>query len=149
MSHKVAVRTGKDRIRYTLCFEATLMMLLVPAGALFFDKSLLDIGLLGCVLVTKAMLVGLLYNWVFDMIDARAGRVSSDRSTIGRLVHATGFEISLTLTSLPIYIYWLDVTILEALAADIVVTTFVVAYTYVYTLAYDRLFPVQNNPVPA
>lgn len=146
MSQPVALRSGKDRLRYTILFEGLLMAVLIPAGAAFFDKGLADIGLLGLVLSLKAMLVGLIYNWFFDRVDARSGRVSSDRSPLGRVVHALGFEGTLLVTSLPIYTWWLGITIVEAVATDIVVTTFVVAYTYVFTLGYDRLFPVHPRP---
>lgn len=37
---------------------------------------------------------------------------------------------------------WLKIGVVEALAADIVMTSFVVVYTYVFTLAYDRVFPL-------
>lgn len=142
MSQTVTLRTGKDRIRYALTFEASLMVFLIPAGAAFFDKAFSDIGLLGLVLSLKALLISLLYNWIFDRIDARAFQVSSDRSIIGRITHALGFELSLLITSLPIYTWWLSISVWEALAADLVVTTFVVLYTYLFTLTYDRVFPV-------
>lgn len=142
MSQTAALRSGKDRLRYTVAFEATLMTILVPVGAVFFNKGIADIGLLAVVLVLKAMLIGLLYNGVFDWLEARAGRVSSDRSVLGRVAHAIGFELSLVLTSLPIFCWWLKLSVLEALMIDMVVTSFVVAYTYLFTLAYDRVFPV-------
>lgn len=142
MSNQVAFRTPKDRLRYAVAFEIILMMMLVPVGAWVFDKPITHIGSLGIVLSLKAMLLHFIYNWAFDRIDARAGRVSSQRSRIGRLVHAFGFEVSLTLTSLPIYVWWLQISILNALAADVVVTSFVVAYTYVFTLIYDRMYPL-------
>ena len=69
MSQTTVVRTGKDRLRYTIVFEATLMMALIPAGAVFFGKGLADIGLLGIVLSLKAMLVNLVYNWLFDHVE--------------------------------------------------------------------------------
>ncbi len=142
MADKAILRTGRDRLRYTITFEVTVMATLIPAGAAFFDKSLADIGLLGVVLAFKAMAISFVYNWIFDLIDGRYGRISSERSHIGRILHAVGFEASLTLTSLPIYVLWLKIGVMEALTADIVVTTFVVAYTYVFTLAYDKLFPL-------
>ncbi len=142
MSDEVVLRSGKDRLRYTISFELLLMAILVPAGAAFFDTPVAEIGVLGGILAGKAMLLNLVYNWLFDKIDARAGRVSSERSHVGRILHAFGFEISLTLTSLPIYIWWLGIGLLDALVTDIVVTSFVVAYTYVFTLAYDRFFPL-------
>lgn len=142
MTDQAILRTRRDRLRYTISFEVTLMAMLIPVGAAFFDTSVAEIGLLGVVLSLKAMVLNLVYNWVFDRIDARSGRISSERSHLGRILHAVGFEVSLTFTSLPIYMLWLKIGALEALAADIVVTTFVVGYTYVFTLAYDKAFPL-------
>ena len=145
MSDKVVLRSGKDRLRYTISFELLLMVILVPLGAAFFDKPVAEIGLLGVMLAGKAMLINLVYNWVFDRFDARAGRVASERSHIGRILHAIGFEATLVVTSLPIFAWWLGIGLLEALVADIVVTSFVVAYTYLFTLAYDRIFPLKTR----
>ena len=145
MSEKIVLRSGKDRLRYAISFELLLMVILVPAGAVFFDKPIAEIGALGVILAGKAMLLHLVYNWVFDKIDARAERVASERSHMGRIVHAVGFEVFLVSTSLPIYAWWLGIGLLEALVADVVVTSFVVAYTYLFTLAYDRLFPLHRQ----
>jgi len=148
MSDNVVMRSGKDRIRYTVIFELLLLAMVVPAGAAFFDKPIAEIGVLGIILASKAMVLNLVYNWIFDRIDARSGRISSQRSHIGRMLHAIGFEISLTLTSLPILIWWLDISLMTAFATDIVVTTMVVAYTYVFTLVYDKIFPLEfKSPI--
>jgi uncharacterized membrane protein len=64
------------------------------------------------------------------------------RSKGQRLVHAIGFEGILTLTSLPLVMWWLDFGVLQALAMDAVMMAFIVVYTYVFTLGYDKLFPV-------
>lgn len=144
MSESVPMRSGRDRLRYTLIFELLLLAMTVPAGAMFFDKPFSEIGVLGILLALKAMVMNLIYNWVFDKIDAKAGRISSNRSTLGRIIHALGFEVTLMLTSLPLYVWLINITVWQALATDIFVTTFVVAYTYVYTLGYDRVFPVQS-----
>lgn len=149
MTETVILRSGRDRLRYTITFELLLMAMLIPAGAAFFDKPITEIGLLGAILSIKAMLLNLLYNWVFDKVDARAGRISSERSPVGRILHAVGFELSLTVTSLPIYMYLLKLGLVEALLTDITVTSFVVAYTWAFTLAYDKTFPLRRpQPVP-
>ena len=145
MSNTVAMRSGRDRLRYSIGLEIGIMAFLIPSGAAFFDKGLSDIGLLGLVLSLKAVLIGLIYNWIVDHMSARRGRVSSDRTPVGRILHAVGFELSLLMTSLPIYTLWLGLTILEALATDLVVTSFVVVFTYVFTLAYDRVFPLLSE----
>lgn len=145
MSNPVALRSGKDRLRYSITLEIGIMAFLIPAGAAFFDKGLADIGILGFALSLKAVMVGMIYNLAFDRLDAHNGRVSSDRSAIGRIVHALGFELTLLITSLPIYTWWLSLTVVEALATDLVVTSFVVVFTYVFTLGYDRAFPVRSR----
>ena len=53
-----------------------------------------------------------------------------------------GFELTLLVTSLPIYTWWLGLSIAEAVVTDLVVTSFVIAYTYIFTLGYDQVFPV-------
>lgn len=145
MEKKVVLRTGKDRLRYTIMFEVLLIAFLVPAGSLFFEREPTDIGLLAVVLALKAMLINLLYNWVFDRWDAKAGRIPTERNFMWRAVHAIGLEIGLVLTSLPIVTWWLDLTIWQALLMDVAVTSFVVLYTFVFTWGYDRFFPVRQH----
>lgn len=144
MQEKTVLRSGRDRLRYTLTFEASLMAMLIPVGTVFFDISLAEIGLLGVILSSKAMVLNLGYNWAFDRMDAKAGRISSERSHFGRILHALGFELTLMTTSLPLLMFWLQIGAFEALATDLVVTSFVVAYTYVFTLLYDRAFPLRR-----
>ncbi len=145
MSTKVVQRSGMDRLRYAISFELLLMAILIPAGSAFFDKPLAEIGVFAAFLCGKALLLNLVYNWIFDQVDARAGRISSQRSHLGRIFHALGFEISLTITSLPLYVWWLQIGVLDALAADVFITSFVVGYTYLYTLAYDKIFPLRSQ----
>jgi len=142
MKNKVVVRTGRDRLRYSSLFELLLIAILAPLGALVLERQVLDVGLLSIMLSLKAMLVNLIYNWLFDLWDVRAGRIPTERSLVGRVVHAVGFECGLVLTSLPIVIWWLGLTILQALIMDVAVTAIVVAYTIVFGWYYDRIFPI-------
>ena len=144
MKEKIVVRTGRDRLRYSLLFELLLMAILAPLGAVIFERHVLDVGLLSVVLSLKAMLVNLIYNWLFDMWDVRAGRVPTERSLIGRILHAVGFECGLVITSLPIVIWWLGLTIIQALIMDVAITSIVVIYTILFSWCYDRAFPVQQ-----
>lgn len=146
MSHSVTLRTARDRVRYSLLFEAILMALIVPVGAAFFDKTLANIGLLMVMLSLNAMIWNLIYNWVFDLFEARQGRLSTQRTWGLRVLHAIGFEVLLTAMSLPINTYWLGITVLDALSVNIAVTLFVVLYTYIFTFAYDLAFPLKQGP---
>jgi uncharacterized membrane protein len=142
MEKVINIRTGKERLKFSCVFELILIGLLAPMGAFVLDKQILDVGVLAIVLSLKAMLFNLVYNWFFDRFDVRAGRVPTERNVPRRILHAVGFEVGLMITSLPIVIWWLGLSILQALAMDLVVTSFVVVYTLVFSWSYDRLYPV-------
>jgi len=145
--NKITTRTSRDRLRYTCLFEFFIILILAPIGAIIFDRHLFDIGLLSLVLSLKAMVLNLIYNWLFDQWDVRAGRIPTQRSFVGRIGHAVGFEAGLMLTSLPIVMWWLGLTLLEAFLMDVVVTSLIVAYTFVFTWSYDLLYPVEQQAI--
>ena len=145
MQNKITIRSGGDRLRYTCLFELFLILILAPIGAAVFERRILDMGLLSVILSVKAMVINLIYNWIFDLMDVRAGRIPSQRSFTGRIAHAVGFEVGLLLTSLPVVMWWLGIPILQALLMDLVVTSFVVVYTLVFTWGYDLVYPVRQN----
>jgi uncharacterized membrane protein len=145
MQNTINTRTAKDRLRYTALFELSLLIILAPIGAMVLEKQILEVGLLALVLSLKAMLFNLIYNWFFDQFDVRAGRIPTSRSFSRRILHAVGFEAGLVLTSLPIVVWWLELTIVQALLMDITVTSFIVFYTLLFTWGYDRLFPVSQS----
>jgi uncharacterized membrane protein len=91
--------------------------------ALVLEKQILDVGVLALVLSLKAMLFNLLYNWMFDLFDVRAGRIPTQRNVLRRILHAVGFEIGLMITSLPIVVCWPGLSLLQALIMDLVVTS--------------------------
>ncbi len=148
MQKQIIIRSGTDRVRYTIVFELLLIGMLAPLGAIVLEKQIVDVGALAILLALKAMLFGLIYNWFFDRWDARAGRVPTQRTFIRRILHAAGFECGLVLTSLPLVMWWLGLTILQALAMDFAVTLIVVIYTFAYSWSYDRLCPVPQSIAP-
>jgi len=145
----VRIRSGLDRLRYALLFEAILIVLMGLALWLLSERSLAETGTLAVILSVIAVFVALAYNYVLDRVDARFGRVPTERGTLGRIGHALGLEVMLVGTSLPAIMWWMGWGLWEALAFDVVSIAFIVVYTYVFTLAYDRIFPVpQHNEIP-
>jgi len=148
MSKNIVTRTGKDRLRYTVMFELILIMIMVPTVSFVLERPIFSIGLLAITLSVKAMLMNFIYCWGFDRIDVRAGRVPTERRFMGRVIHAVGFETILVLTSLPIVMWWLGFTIWQALMMDVAISAFVVTYTFLFGLGYDKLFPVPQPAIP-
>jgi len=138
----IVIRGGWDRVRYALIFEAILILLFGAALALVTGRDLLDTGGLALSLSLLALVANLGYNYVYDRVDVAFGRVPTERTRTGRIVHAFGFELTLVVLGLPLVMWWLDLGFWHALALDVSAMVFVVIYTYFFTLAYDRVFPV-------
>ena len=62
------------------------------------------------------------------------------RSRARRVAHALGFEGGLALLLAPFMAWWLQVSWWHALVLDMGLLLFFLAYTYVFTWAFDRLF---------
>jgi uncharacterized membrane protein len=142
MKQDIVIRGKWDRMRFTFMFEVLLILLIAPVIAWALDKSVLDTGLLSILLATKAMILNYAYNYGFDLMDVSYGRIPTQRSFKWRVIHALGFEVVLTITSLPIIIWWLGLSIYSALLMDLTVVSFVILYTIVFTRIYDEVFPV-------
>ncbi|WP_432470340.1 PACE efflux transporter [Amphritea sp. HPY] len=144
MSDQIVTRSPLDRLRYTVLFELILIAILAPLISIVMEQELFDMGLLALVLSIKAMCLNFIYNYCYDRIDVSYGRVPTQRSLKGRIIHAVGLELVLTSTSLPIIIWWLKTGFIEALLMDLTLLTAVLFYTLIYTWIYDRIFPVQQ-----
>lgn len=147
MNQPIITRTPMDRLRHTLMFEALLLTLLAPMMSLMLNRDIVDVGMLSVVISIKAMLINPVFNYFFDHYDVRRGRVPTERKLLGRIFHAMGLEVTLTATSLPLIIWWLDVTFMQALVVDLIMIFAVMAYTLIFNLGYDRMFPVLQTTI--
>ncbi len=144
----VRIRGGLDRLRYAVLFEFILIVLMGVALSALSDRSFFDTGMLAAILSVIAVVVALLYNYARDRIDAHFGRVPTERSTPGRIAHAIGLEIALVFTSLPAIMWWMEWGFSKALLFDLTAVALIVIYTYVFTLIYDKVFPVPQDTQP-
>ncbi len=144
MATDIVIRTGLDRLRYALLFEGLLVAILSIVMLVLFERSLLAMGVFSLTLSLIALIVNFVYNSIYDRVDARYGRIPTERSRGGRIVHAVGFEFTLVLVNLPFIMWWMKWSFLQALTFDIIAMAGIVVYTYYFTLAYDRIFPVEQ-----
>ncbi len=142
MNNKIAIRSGWDRLRYALMFELLLVAALGVALSHLVDRHAADTVALAAVLSAKALLINLIYNHVYDRVDAYCGRIPTERTLVERVVHAFGFETILAMTSLPVMMWWFGLSIWQALLLDLEVMSAVVVYTFLFTLVYDKVFPI-------
>jgi len=145
MQSTIVTRSGWDRIRYAVLFETILIVAMGAALAMLSEQSMLETGPLAIILSVIAMIVSVVFNEIYDRVDAHYGRVPTERSFKGRALHAVTFESILVIVSMPFIMWWMGWGFWETLAFDIAAMAGVVIYTFVFTLAYDRLFPVAQS----
>jgi uncharacterized membrane protein len=58
-----------------------------------------------------------------------------------RVVHAAGFELGLLLVTLvPVFAWWLNVGLWQALVMDLWLVVFFLTYTFVFNWVFDHVF---------
>ena len=142
MNNKIAIRSGWDRLRYALMFELLLVAITGVALSYLVGRNATDTIAMAAVLSFIALLINLIYNHSYDRVDAYCGRIPTERTLGWRVVHAVGFESILALTSLPVVMWWLGLSLWQALLLVLGMMSAIVLYTFLFTLIYDKYFPL-------
>lgn len=142
------MRTTFDRIRHAVSFEVIALTIVIPAGAVLFDKPITDIGMVSLISATIATAWNYLYNLIFDhaMLRLRGGV----QKTLGvRIVHALLFEGGLLVVLLPFIAWYLAISLVQAFVMDVSFAAFYLVYAFVFNWAYDQVFPVPSSAAQA
>jgi len=94
-----------------------------------------------------AVLWNLVYNTVFEYWEAR--QTVRGRGLLRRVAHAFGFELGLVIMLVPLFAWWLQVSLWQAFVLDLGLIAFFLAYTFVFNLAFDRIFGLPSSALPA
>lgn len=96
-----------------------------------------------------AIVWNLVFNWAFERWESR--QQVRGRSVARRIAHAVGFEGGLVLILVPLFAWWLDVTLWQALWMDLGLVVFFLVYTFVFNWLFDHVFglPASARAVPA
>ncbi|MBL0946365.1 MAG: PACE efflux transporter [Hydrogenophaga sp.] len=94
-----------------------------------------------------AVVWNLVYNTLFERWEAR--QTTKGRSVLRRVVHAVGFETGLVVTLVPLFAWWLGITLWQAFVLDLGLIVFFLVYTFVFNLAFDRVFGLPASAAPA
>ncbi|GAW34189.1 bacterial Transmembrane Pair family protein [Roseovarius sp. A-2] len=137
------MRSTADRIRQAVSFEIIGIVIVTPLFAWAFDHPLGDMGVLVVLGATVATTWNYVFNLVFDhVLHWRRGDIR--KSLPLRIVHAVLFEVALLVLLLPLFAWWLGVSLIAALYMEIAFAVFYMCYAFVFTWCYDTLFPPQQ-----
>ncbi|EAQ04122.1 hypothetical protein OB2597_08269 [Pseudooceanicola batsensis HTCC2597] len=134
------MRSTADRIRQAISFELIGILIVTPLFAWAFDHPMGDMG----VLVVLGATAATAWNYLFNLgFDHALHRLRGDvRKTLPlRVVHAMLFEATLLMLLLPLFAWWLDVSLVAALLMEVSFAAFYMVYAFVFTWGYDTLFP--------
>lgn len=126
------------RVLQALLYEGIAVAVVAPTLAWVFDSP--PLSALALTLATSA--VALAWNYVYNALFERweARQAVRGRSAARRLAHSAGFELGLVVLLVPLIAWWLDVTLWQALLADLGLMAFFFFYTMTFTWAFDRVF---------
>jgi uncharacterized membrane protein len=94
-----------------------------------------------------AVVWNLVYNTLFERWEA--SQAKRGRSLLRRVVHAIGFEGGLVVTLVPLFAWWLDISLWQAFVLDLGLIVFFLVYTFVFNLLFDRVFGLPTSAQPA
>ena len=145
MESNVQMRSSLDRIRHALLFEVILLALTIFALVGIFHKPVAQMGALSIALSVTAMVWNYIYNWIFDHVLVRLRYPLYPSSIKLRAGHAILFELGLMAASLPMIMFAMKLSFLQALALDVSMVLAVLVYTLIFNYGYDQIFPVPQS----
>lgn len=128
----------KRKVVYVSLFELFAIALTSSFLMLLAGHDAAHSGVAAIASSTVAVVWNFIYNGMFEAWEAR--QPTRGRSVARRVAHAIGFEGGLVVILVPLFAWWLNITLWEALVLDIGLVVFFMIYTFLFSLAFDRVF---------
>ena len=95
-------------------------------------------GVLAAIASAIAIVWNLAFNTLFERWESR--QVVRGRSLQRRIAHAIGFEGGLAVVLVPVFAWWLNIGLWDALVMDIGLLLYFLVYTFAFNWCFDRVF---------
>lgn len=128
----------KRRVVYISLYEGIAIVAAGAGLALMSGQGLGHSGVLAVIASVIAVLWNLSFNALFERWESR--QTLRGRSVRRRIAHAIGFEGGLVAFLVPVFAWWLDVSLWDALVMDLGLVVFFLVYTFVFNWAFDAIF---------
>lgn len=131
------------RITYVVFFEmfaialATLLLMGLSGGEAHGSLPV----------AVASSLAAVIWNFIYNTIFERweLSRKIQNRSLRLRVCHAIGFEGGLVVILIPLFMWWYQVGLLEALKMEVALLVFFLVFTFVFTWIFDRVVPINRE----
>lgn len=137
----------KRRVVYISLYEGIAIVAAGAGLALMSGQGLGHSGVLAVIASVIAVLWNLSFNALFEGWESR--QAVHGRSLRRRVAHAIGFEGGLVAFLVPVFAWWLEVSLWQALVMDLGLVVFFLIYTFVFTWCFDRVFGLPASALRA
>jgi uncharacterized membrane protein len=136
------------KIVYVSLYELFAVAISSAGLALLSDSGLGHASVAAVAASAIAVVWNLVYNTLFERWEAR--QAVKGRGVARRIAHALGFEAGLVVMLVPLFAWWLGVSLWQAFVLDLGLIVFFLVYTYVFNLGFDRVFglPASASATP-
>lgn len=128
----------KRKVVYVSLFELIAVALTSSALMLLGGHDAGHAGVAAVGSSLTAVVWNLVYNHLFEAWEAR--QTTRGRSVARRIAHAIGFEGGLVLALVPLFAWWLKLSLWDAFVLDLGLVMFFMVYTFVFSWVFDRVF---------
>ncbi|TYQ13945.1 UNVERIFIED_ORG: putative membrane protein [Zoogloea ramigera] len=128
----------KRKIVYVSLFELFAVALTTTTLMLLAGSSGAHASVAAVASSTVAVVWNFIFNSMFEAWEAR--QTTKGRSVARRIAHAIGFEGGLVAFLVPLFAWWLEISLWEAFIVDLWIVVFFLVYTFLFSLAFDRIF---------
>lgn len=127
-----------ERIFQAILFEVIVLCIIVPTSVALSGFDTGKMLVVGIGLSLFAMVWNYAYNIMFDKL---MGFNRLERGSALRITHAIGFELGMVVITLPAIAFYLNITWLGAAILEAGFLIFILIYTFVFNLVYDKYQP--------
>lgn len=133
----------KRRVVYISLYEGLAIVAASLGLSVMSGEGLGHSGVLAVIASVIAVLWNLAFNALFERWESR--QAVRGRSLRRRVAHAIGFEGGLIAFLVPVFAWFLGVSLWQALVMDLGLVVFFLVYTFVFNWAFDRIFGLPRS----
>jgi uncharacterized membrane protein len=137
----------KRKVVYVTLYELIAIACSSFALAFLANRGLGHASVAAVAASAIAVVWNLVFNTLFERWESR--QATRGRSFRRRVAHAIGFEGGLIFTLVPLFAWWLDISLWQAFVLDLGLIVFFLVYTFAFNLAFDKVFGLPASALPA
>ncbi|QHE88203.1 PACE efflux transporter [Hydrogenophaga sp. BPS33] len=128
----------KRKVVYITLYEIIAIAMSTAGLALLSGSEMGHASVAAVAASAIAVVWNLVFNTLFERWESR--QTKKGRGFWRRVAHAVGFEGGLVVTLVPLFAWWLEISLWQAFVLDLGLIVFFLIYTYVFNLLFDRVF---------